>query len=169
MHPAVQPDIFTRREIYQMALMKLNDEERFFNTCRIGIIMKQHIAHIALVVKDYDEAIKFYTQKLDFDLIEDTVLSDSKRWVLVRPKGASECSILLAKATNDTQAKSIGNQTGGRVFLFLYTDDFWRDYETMTSRGINFIREPAEESYGTVAVFEDIYGNLWDLLAPGFN
>lgn len=128
--------------------------------------MKQHIAHIALVVKDYDDAIEFYTKKLDFDLIEDTKLDEFKRWVLVRPPNSNECCLLLAKAANEEQSVSIGNQTGGRVFLFLYTDDFWRDYEKMKKRGITFIRPPKKESYGTVAVFEDLYGNLWDLLEP---
>ncbi len=127
--------------------------------------MKQHIAHIALVVEDYDAAIEFYTKKLNFDLIEDTPQSQTKRWVLVAPKG-SECSILLAKAVNDEQKRSIGNQTGGRVFLFLYTDDFWRDYHKMLVNGIKFVRPPKEEIYGIVAVFEDLYGNLWDLLDP---
>jgi catechol 2,3-dioxygenase-like lactoylglutathione lyase family enzyme len=126
--------------------------------------MKQHIAHIALVVNDYDEAIRFYTEKLNFELIEDTVLSETKRWVLVKPKGAAECCLLLAKAVGDEQKSRTGNQTGGRVFLFLYTDDFWRDYHYMLENGINFVREPTEEEYGTVAVFEDLYGNLWDLL-----
>jgi catechol 2,3-dioxygenase-like lactoylglutathione lyase family enzyme len=126
--------------------------------------MKQHIAHIALLVDDYDDAINFYTKKLNFDLIEDTALSKGKRWVLVRPKGANECCLLLAKAVGDEQISRIGNQTGGRVFLFLYTDDFWRDYNAMLVKGINFIREPKVEAYGTVAVFEDLYGNLWDLL-----
>jgi catechol 2,3-dioxygenase-like lactoylglutathione lyase family enzyme len=128
--------------------------------------MKQHIAHITLLVDDYDDAIKFYTEKLNFDLIEDSVLTEAKRWVLVRPKGANECCLLLAKAVGDEQKSRIGNQTGGRVFLFLYTDDFWRDYKTMLDKGINFIREPKVEEYGTVAVFEDLYGNLWDLLEP---
>lgn len=128
--------------------------------------MNQHIAHIALVVKDYDDAIEFYTKKLDFDLIEDTKLDEFKRWVLVRPPNANECCLLLAKAANEEQKASVGNQTGGRVFLFLYTDDFWRDYEKMKQRGITFIRPPKEETYGTVAVFEDLYGNLWDLLEP---
>ena len=127
--------------------------------------MKQHIAHIALVVEDYDAAIEFYTKKLNFDLIEDTPQSKTKRWVLVAPKG-SECSILLAKAVNEEQKKSIGNQTGGRVFLFLHTDDFWRDYHKMLADGIKFVRPPKEENYGIVAVFEDLYGNLWDLLDP---
>ncbi|MGY0037566.1 VOC family protein [Pedobacter sp. NJ-S-72] len=126
--------------------------------------MKQYIAHIALVVNDYDEAIKFYTEKLNFTLLEDIVLSETKRWVVVAPEGAKECGLLLAKAANETQKKSIGNQTGGRVFLFLYTDDFWRDYKNMQEIGISFVRPPVEESYGTVAVFEDLYGNLWDLL-----
>jgi len=126
--------------------------------------MKQHIAHIALLVNDYDEAILFYTKKLDFDLIEDTFLSDTKRWVLVRPKGESGCSILLAKAVGDEQINAIGNQTGGRVFLFLYTDDFWRDYNALLKKGVAFVREPKNEAYGTVAVFKDLYGNLWDLI-----
>ncbi len=126
--------------------------------------MKQYIAHIALVVDDYDEAIKFYTEKLNFILLEDTVQSATKRWVVVAPKGAKECSILLAKAAGEEQKRSVGNQTGGRVFLFLYTDDFWRDYKNMQEAGIIFVRLPVEESYGTVAVFEDLYGNLWDLL-----
>jgi catechol 2,3-dioxygenase-like lactoylglutathione lyase family enzyme len=128
--------------------------------------MKQHIAHIALVVKDYDEAINFYTRKLNFDLVEDTVLTETKRWVLVAPKGSKECCLLLAKAANEEQAGRIGNQTGGRVFLFLYTDDFWRDYKAFRERGVEFVREPLVESYGTVAVFKDLYGNLWDLLEP---
>lgn len=128
--------------------------------------MNQHIAHIALVVADYDDAIEFYTKKLDFDLIEDTKLDEFKRWVLVKPPNANECCLLLAKAANEEQKASIGNQTGGRVFLFLYTDDFWRDYEKMKKRGITFVRPPKKEIYGTVAVFEDLYGNLWDLLEP---
>jgi catechol 2,3-dioxygenase-like lactoylglutathione lyase family enzyme len=128
--------------------------------------MKQHIAHIALVVKDYDEAIAFYTEKLDFQLLENTKLSEEKRWVLIAPPGGKECSLLLAKAANEKQAASIGNQTGGRVFLFLFTDDFWRDYNKFTSRNIVFVRAPAQEEYGTVAVFQDLYGNLWDLIQP---
>ena len=126
--------------------------------------MTQYLTHIALVVDDYDQAIKFYTEKLNFDLVEDTILSETKRWVLVRPKGATECSILLAKASNEEQKTRIGNQTGGRVFLFLQTSDFWHDYKTMFEKGINFVREPIKEDYGTVAVFEDLYGNLWDLI-----
>jgi catechol 2,3-dioxygenase-like lactoylglutathione lyase family enzyme len=128
--------------------------------------MKQYIAQFAIVVKDYDEAIDFYTKKLNFELIEDTKQSETKRWVLVKPKGATETAILLAKAANQEQESRVGNQTGGRVFLFLYTDDFWRDYNQMLAKGIKFIREPKEEVYGTVAVFEDLYGNLWDLLEP---
>lgn len=128
--------------------------------------MKQRIGHIALVVQDYDDAIEFYTQKLEFQLLEDTKLSDEKRWVVIAPPGAQECSLLLAKAASEEQAKSIGNQTGGRVFLFLFTDDFWRDYNKMLDRNINFVRPPTEYDYGRVAVFEDLYGNLWDLLEP---
>jgi len=128
--------------------------------------MKQHIAHIALVVRDYDEAIQFYTGKLQFTLVEDTVLSDSKRWVLIAPKGSNECCLLLAKAANAEQQARVGNQTGGRVFLFLYTDNFRADYEMMAKEGVEFIREPKVETYGTVAVFKDLYGNLWDLLEP---
>lgn len=128
--------------------------------------MKQHIAHIALVVKDYDEAIEFYTQKLNFRLLEDTQLTPEKRWVRVAPPGAEECCLLLARAANEEQERSIGNQTGGRVFLFLYTDDFWRDYHQMVERGIQFVREPSVEAHGTVAVFADLYGNLWDFIEP---
>lgn len=128
--------------------------------------MHQRIAHIALVVTDYDEAINFYINQLDFQLLEDTVIDEHKRWVLVAPPGAKECSLLLAKAANMEQENSIGNQTGGRVFLFLFTDNFWRDYEKYRNRGIQFVRKPQEFDYGTVAVFEDLYGNLWDLLEP---
>lgn len=128
--------------------------------------MNQRIVHIALIVNDYDEAIKFYTEKLNFDLIENTVLSETKRWVLVAPKGSIGCNVLLAKAANEEQHSRVGNQTGGRVFLFLHTDDFWRDYKLMLQNKIKFVREPAEEEYGTVTVFEDLYGNLWDLIGP---
>ena len=128
--------------------------------------MKQELARIALVVKDYDEAIKFYTEKLNFTLVEDTVLSETKRWVLIKPKNSNGCNLLLAKAANEEQKSRIGNQTGGRVFLFLYTDDFWRDYHNMIAKGIKFIREPAEEEFGIVSVFEDLYGNLWDFIQP---
>lgn len=126
--------------------------------------MRQSIAHIALVVADYDEAIKFYTETLGFKLLEDTPQSETKRWVLVAPPGAEECSLLLAKAVGDEQASRIGNQTGGRVFLFLRTDDFRRDYENFQAKGVKFVREPKKEDYGTVAVFADLYGNLWDLI-----
>ncbi|MFD2522289.1 VOC family protein [Emticicia soli] len=127
--------------------------------------MKQQIAHISLVVDDYDEAIQFYTQKLNFKLIEDTQLSDVKRWVIVAPPGStSGCNLLLAKASTEEQKSRVGNQTGGRVFLFLFTDDFWRDYKNMVANDIKFVRDPSEEEYGTVAVFEDLYGNLWDFI-----
>ena len=126
--------------------------------------MKQSIVHVALVVNDYDEAIDFYTKKLKFTLIEDTPQSDTKRWVLVAPPGSQDCCLLLAKGVGEEQRSRIGNQTGGRVFLFLKTDDFWRDYRNMQSQGITFIREPKTEEYGTVAVFADLYGNLWDLI-----
>ena len=131
--------------------------------------MYQRIAHIALVVKDYDEAIEFYTNKLDFQLLEDTKLSEEKRWVTVAPTGAKECCLLLAKAANEEQSKSIGNQTGGRVFLFLYTDDFERDFAKLKARNINFVRAPQDFDYGRVAVFEDLYGNLWDFIQPNEN
>ena len=126
--------------------------------------MKQTIAHIALLVNDYDEAIKFYTDKLNFILVEDTVLSEDKRWVLVQPKGANECCLLLAKAANEPQKISVGNQAGGRVFLFLHTDNFKRDYQNLIDKKIKIVRAPQTETYGTVAVFEDLYGNLWDLI-----
>jgi len=127
--------------------------------------MKQSIVHIALVVNDYDEAIEFYTKKLQFDLLDDTYQPEQdKRWVVVSPPGSKGTSILLAKASKPEQKSFIGNQSGGRVFLFLSTDDFWRDYNRMISLGIKFIREPKEQDYGIVAVFEDLYGNLWDLL-----
>lgn len=126
--------------------------------------MPQKLGYVAVVVREYDEAIAFYTQSLGFQLIEDTDLGDGKRWVLVRPSGSGGTDLLLAKAANTEQASRIGNQTGGRVFLFLHTDDFWRDYHAFSGRGVNFCRPPSEESYGTVAVFQDLYGNRWDLL-----
>ena len=132
--------------------------------------MNQEIAHVALVVRDYDEAIEFFTRKLDFTLVEDTYQpAQDKRWVLVAPPGSTGPSLLLARAVTPDQKAAIGNQTGGRVFLFLSTDDFWRDYNKMRSRGIEFVREPNTESYGTVVVFKDLYGNLWDLVqySPG--
>lgn len=127
--------------------------------------MIQSIIHIALVVKDYDEAIEFYTKKLNFTLIEDTYQPEQdKRWVVVSPPGSVGTTILFARASKPEQEAFIGNQSGGRVFLFLNTDDFWRDYNEMLSKGIEFVRKPKEESYGTVAVFKDLYGNLWDLV-----
>lgn len=127
--------------------------------------MRQSIVHIAIVVRDYDEAIDFYTNKLNFDLIEDTYQPEQdKRWVVVAPKGSRETTILLAKASKEEQEPFIGNQAGGRVFLFLNSDDFWRDYNDMVDKGIEFVRPPKEADYGTVAVFKDLYGNLWDLL-----
>jgi catechol 2,3-dioxygenase-like lactoylglutathione lyase family enzyme len=127
--------------------------------------MKQSIAHIALVVRDYDEAIEFYTKKLHFTLVEDTYQPEQdKRWVVVSPPGSIGATLLLARASNPEQQSFIGNQSGGRVFLFLNTDDFWRDYNEMVSMGIKFVRGPRKETYGTVAVFADLYGNLWDLL-----
>jgi catechol 2,3-dioxygenase-like lactoylglutathione lyase family enzyme len=127
--------------------------------------MKQSIVHIALVVNDYDEAIAFYTEKLHFTLIEDTYQPEQdKRWVVVSPPGSVGTTLLLAKASKPEQVPFVGNQAGGRVFLFLNTDDFWRDYNEMVASGIKFTRPPKEESYGMVAVFEDLYGNLWDLL-----
>ena len=128
--------------------------------------MQQRIAQLALLVNDYDEAIAFYSDKLQFRLVEDTVLSPTKRWVVMAPPGSSNTYLLLARAANVEQRSRVGNQTGGRVFLFLYTDDFHRDYQRMLAAGVNFVREPAVEPYGTVAVFEDLYGNLWDMIEP---
>ncbi|MHC1740084.1 MAG: VOC family protein [Anaerolineaceae bacterium] len=127
--------------------------------------MKQSIVHIALVVRDYDEAIAFYTQKLHFTLVEDTYQPEQdKRWVVIAPPGSAGTTLLLARASKPEQEPFVGNQTGGRVFLFLNTDDFWRDYNEMIANGIPFVRDPKEEPYGMVAVFADLYGNLWDLL-----
>jgi len=127
--------------------------------------MKQSIIHVALVVRDYDEAIEFFTKKLNFILVEDTYQpAQDKRWVLVAPPNSDGTTLLLARATTSEQLSAVGNQTGGRVFLFLNTDDFWRDYKEMLARGIHFVREPKQEPYGTVAVFEDLYGNWWDLV-----
>ncbi len=129
--------------------------------------MKQSLAHIAVVVRDYDEAIAYYTNTLGFTLIEDTILSETKRWVMVQPTGANNgCMLLLAKAATPEQEKFIGYQTGGRVFLFLYTDNFERDYQNYISKGVEFTIAPHVEAYGTVAVFKDFYGNLWDLIEP---
>ena len=130
--------------------------------------MLQIIGYIALVVRDYDEAIAFFTQKLGFELIEDSLSKDrqghDKRWVLVAPPDSRGTNLLRARASTPEETSRIGNQTGGRVFLFLHTDDFWRDYRALTARGVRFVREPKDEDYGTVAVFEDLYGNKWDLL-----
>jgi catechol 2,3-dioxygenase-like lactoylglutathione lyase family enzyme len=129
--------------------------------------MNQSFTAVALVVRDYDEAIAFYVGILGFTLIEDSVVAEqNKRWVVVAPPGSSSCRLLLARAVGEEQQSRIGNQTGGRVFLFLHTDDFWRDYNFYRSRGVVFIREPTEQPYGTVAVFRDLYGNLWDLIQP---
>jgi len=126
--------------------------------------MKQKIVYISILVNDYDEAIEFYTKRLNFELIEDTKLSDTKRWVLVKPKGSGECCLLLAKAVTEEQKKFIGNQSGGRVFLFLNTEDFERDYNNLVQKNITIVREPTNEIYGKVAVFMDLYGNKWDLI-----
>jgi catechol 2,3-dioxygenase-like lactoylglutathione lyase family enzyme len=126
--------------------------------------MPQTLAHVAVVVRNYEEAIAFYTRVLGFHLLEDTDLGAGKRWVLVAPTGSTGTSILLAQASTPEQASRIGNQTGGRVLLFLNTDDFWRDYRALLAQKVEFVRDPKEESYGTVAVFKDLYGNLWDLI-----
>ena len=129
--------------------------------------MNQFLSLTTLIVRDYNEAIDFYVNKLGFEPTEDTDLPEQgKRWVVVAPPGARESRVLLAKAANEEQLSRVGNQTGGRVFLFLNTDDFWRDYENYIDRGVHFVREPQDEPYGTVAVFEDLYGNRWDLLEP---
>ena len=129
--------------------------------------MKQSLGNIALVVRDYDEAIRFFVDTLGFTLIEDTFLeAQNKRWVVVAPPGSSGTRLLLARAVGERQQSRIGDQTGGRVFLFLHTDDFWRDYNAYKGKGVEFVREPNEEPYGTVAVFKDLYGNLWDLIQP---
>jgi catechol 2,3-dioxygenase-like lactoylglutathione lyase family enzyme len=127
--------------------------------------MSQRIAHVTLVVRDYDEALEFFTNAMGFELLEDTPLGDGKRWIVVGPRGSGGSNLLLARATPE-QVSSVGNQSGGRVFLFLHTDDFWRDYRAMRGKGVKFDEKPREESYGTVAVFEDLYGNKWDLLQP---
>jgi catechol 2,3-dioxygenase-like lactoylglutathione lyase family enzyme len=129
--------------------------------------MKQRLGLVSLVVRDYDEALEFFIGKLGFSLVEDTLVPQpSKRWVVVAPPGATESRVLLARASSAEQESRVGAQTGGRVFLFLYTDDFWRDYERYKARGVEFVRSPTQEPYGTVAVFKDLYGNLWDLLQP---
>ncbi|MEH6591412.1 MAG: VOC family protein [Halioglobus sp.] len=127
--------------------------------------MKQSLVHVALVVDDYDDAIAFYTNSLGFELVEDTYIEEQdKRWVLVSPPGGTSAAILLVQADSDTQNQCVGNQAGGRVFLFLGTDDIWRDYKRYVDAGVKFVREPVQYDYGTVAVFQDLYGNLWDLL-----
>jgi catechol 2,3-dioxygenase-like lactoylglutathione lyase family enzyme len=132
--------------------------------------MPQTLGHVAFLVRNYDEAVAFFTNALGFQLIEDTPQDEGKRWVLVAPAGShGSGSLLLAQASTPEQAAHIGNQTGGRVFLFLHTDDFWRDFRRMSSRNVKFLETPREESYGTVAVFEDLYGNKWDLLEPKRN
>ena len=128
--------------------------------------MQQYLAGISLVVNDYDEAIDFYTRKLSFTLLEDTRMSETKRWVVIAPPGSTGCTLLLAKAANDSQKAAVGNQTGGRVFLFLHTDNFDRDYNQMLKAGIEFIESPRQEAYGKVVVFVDLYGNRWDLIEP---
>jgi catechol 2,3-dioxygenase-like lactoylglutathione lyase family enzyme len=129
--------------------------------------MKQSISLTSLVVPEYDEAIEFYVGKLGFILVEDTYITEQhKRWVVVAPPGSAESRLLLARAVGEEQSSRVGNQTGGRVFLFLHTDDFWRDFRAYKARGVVFVREPKEEPYGTVAVFRDAYGNLWDLVQP---
>ena len=126
--------------------------------------MAQHLSHIALLVKDYDEALSFYVNKLGFTLIEDTPISDIKRWVLISPPGKGHCNLLLAKAVGSEQLNCVGNQSGGRVFLFLHTDDFANDYQNLLDHKINIVRQPVQEAYGRVLVFSDLYGNLWDLI-----
>jgi catechol 2,3-dioxygenase-like lactoylglutathione lyase family enzyme len=129
--------------------------------------MKQSLGLTAIVVADYDKAIDFYVGTLGFELVEDSYVPEQqKRWVVVAPPGSKESRLLLARAVGDEQSSRVGNQTGGRVFLFLYTDDFWRDYEVYRAKGVEFVREPKKEAYGTVAVFADLYGNLWDLFQP---
>ena len=131
--------------------------------------VQQKIGNVALVVEDYDEAIAFYTEKLQFTLIEDTPLGDNKRWVLISPPNANGTNLLLAAASSEEQKKAIGNQSGGRVFLFLHTNDFWRDYKQMIAKGVVFLEQPRQEAYGTVVVFQDLYGNKWDLLQLNAN
>ena len=128
--------------------------------------MNRSITRVTIVVRDYDEAIAYYTGSLGFALVEDTDMGNGKRWVVVAPKGGTGAALLLARAANDEQVSRIGNQTGGRVFLFLHTDDFWRDYNEMKSSGVRFIEEPRQEPFGTVVVFEDLYGNRWDMVQP---
>jgi catechol 2,3-dioxygenase-like lactoylglutathione lyase family enzyme len=147
------------------AYQRRQHDESIDDSTRRNDRVKQSIGYVALVVRDYDEAIEFYVNVLGFRLVEDTVIaSQDKRWVLVAPPGSTETKLLLARAVGPEQSSRIGNQTGGRVSLFLHTDDFWRDYQEFQSKGVIFVRDPTEEGYGTVAVFKDLYGNLWDLL-----
>lgn len=153
--------------------MQKSQKITFFCTNKINLTeldktikMQQKLARIAIVVADYDEAIAFYTQVLDFELVEDTRLSETKRWVVVMPKGDDGCALLLAKAANEEQRTRIGNQTGGRVFMFLYTDDFEAYYQRLLAHKVEIVRQPVVEEYGKVAVFADLYGNLWDLIMP---
>jgi catechol 2,3-dioxygenase-like lactoylglutathione lyase family enzyme len=151
-------------EIVQLEALRLDKSKGLLEG---RFIMRQTIGYIALVVRDYDEAINFYVRALDFVLIEDTFIeAQNKRWVLLAPPGSTEARLLLARAVGPEQESRIVNQTGGRVFLFLHTDDFWRDFRRYKERGVVFVREPKDESYGTVAVFQDLYGNRWDLLQP---
>jgi catechol 2,3-dioxygenase-like lactoylglutathione lyase family enzyme len=133
---------------------------------RLKVDKKQQIVYVTLLVRNYEEAKAWYCNVLDFVLVEDTLLADGKRWIVVAPPGSTESRLLLAEASTEQQRERIGDQTGGRVFLFLHTDDFWRDFRAMGDKGVRFCEEPREESYGTVAVFEDLYGNRWDLLQP---
>lgn len=146
-------------------LINIRNHASNIQPLRLNIYMKQRIAHISLLVKDYDEAIRFYTEKLDFVLLEDTVLDDSKRWVRIAAADPNSCALLLAKAIGELQESRVGDQTGGRVFLFLYTDDFDNDYKKYVERGVQFVRQPVKETWGTVAVFKDLYGNLWDMIS----
>jgi len=145
----------------------LGKPNRFFDNINEFInIMAQHFAAFSLIVKDYDEAISYYTEILNFKLIEDTTLAPGKRWVLVAPPGAKETKMLLAKASGEEQLAAVGNQTGGRVGFFLNTTKFWADFKDMKTKGVKFLEEPREEPYATVVVFEDLYGNQWDFLQP---
>lgn len=135
-----------------------------FVSCPKDLLMKQYIGQIVLLVEDYDDAIKFYTGKLSFEIIEDTKLSETKRWVVVNPPGSKGCGLLLAKADGEEQQSRVGNQTGGRVFLFLYTSDFNTAYQNLLDNNVRIVRQPVKEAWGMVAVFADLYGNLWDLI-----
>ena len=128
--------------------------------------MIKYLAHVTLLVDDYDKAIEYFQHRLYFTLLEDTLITATKRWVLMAPKGAQECAILLAKATNEEQKSRIGNQTGGRVFMFLYSDNLQRDYQTLLDNKVRIVQPPRKESYGSVFVFQDLYGNLWDMIEP---